>query len=101
MGNVTQLPPVEGQGANFQQEFKDFYATSKAAPLFGFVINNSNIVNEFAALGSVAGQYALQLSVGAVDPATELPKLIATLETNGIQKFLDDVNAQYEAFKIE
>ncbi len=97
MGNVTQLPPLEGQGVNFQQEFKDYYAQAKAIPALGYSFDQTPVENEMGALANVAGQYALALSVGFVDPSVELPKFLAALESNGMQKVIDEANAQLDA----
>lgn len=94
MGNVTILPPQEGQGADFQEVFKAYYAAASKTPVLGWAVNPENIQNELAALANTASEYALALAVGAVDPATELPKFLKKLDDNGIQKVVDEANRQ-------
>lgn len=94
MGNVTQLPPLEGQGADFQQTFIDYYAQASGIPILGYTFDPANVETEMGALANVASQYALSLSTGFVDPETELPKFLQALEDNGIQKVIDEANAQ-------
>jgi putative aldouronate transport system substrate-binding protein len=96
MGNVTQLPPQEGQGKNYQQEFKDYYAQAKAIPILGYTFDQTPVTNEMAALGQVAAEYALALNTGFMDPATALPEFLAKLEANGIQKVVDEANSQLQ-----
>jgi putative aldouronate transport system substrate-binding protein len=96
MGNVTQLPPLEGQGINFQQEFKDYYAQAKAIPILGYTFDQTPVTNEMAALGQVAAEYALSLNTGFVDPATALPEFLEKLDANGIQKVVDEANSQLQ-----
>jgi putative aldouronate transport system substrate-binding protein len=96
MGNVTQLPPQEGQGANYQQEFKDYYAQAKAIPILGYTFDQTPVTTEMAALGQVAAEYALSLNTGFVDPATALPEFLEKLEANGIQKVVDEANSQLQ-----
>ncbi len=94
MGNITQLPPLEGQGVNFQQEYKDYYAQAKAIPLLGYSFDQTPVETEMGALANIAGQYSLALSTGFVDPAVELPKFLKALEDNGMQKVIDEANDQ-------
>ena len=51
-----------------------------------------------AASGNVAAEYALSLSVGSVDPATELPKFLEKLKANGMDEVMTEVNGQLDAF---
>lgn len=97
IGNSTQLPPLEGQGADFQKEFIAYYAANKPIPILGYAFDQTPVETEMAALSQVAGEYGLALSVGFVDPATELPKFLEKLEANGIQKVVDEANAQLKA----
>lgn len=98
MGNVTQLPPLEGQGLNFQEEFKSYYGNASKIPVLGWTLNQDNIQNELAALANVASEYSLALSTGTIDPETELPKFLKKLEDNGIQKVVDEANKQLSEF---
>ena len=98
LGNVTILPPQKGQGADFQQKFADFYAGSKKLPIYGFSFDPSNVQNEVAACVNVTEAYALTLNMGAADPATVLPEFLQKLDAAGMQKIVDEANAQLEAF---
>ncbi|MEG1775413.1 MAG: ABC transporter substrate-binding protein [Clostridia bacterium] len=98
MGNVTILPATVDEGEGFWDTFKAFYGSAKAIPVLGFIFDNSGVQNEMSALGSVAAQYALALDAGAVDPATELPKFLEALDAAGMQKYLDEANAQLKTF---
>lgn len=98
MGNITILPPQVGEGKDFWQQFKDYYGSAVAIPIVGYVFDKTNVENETSALAAVAAQYALALNAGAVDPATELPKFLEALEAAGMQKYVDEANAQMAAF---
>ncbi|MDR2045007.1 MAG: ABC transporter substrate-binding protein [Clostridium sp.] len=101
MGNVTQLPPLEGQGKDFWQEFIDYYAQAKGIPIIGYTFDpsvNPDVETAMAALGQVASEYAMSLNTGFVDPATALPEFLKKLEDNGIQKVVDEANKQLEEF---
>lgn len=98
LGNVTLLPPQKGQGADFQQRFADFYAQSKKLPIYGFTFDPKPVETEIAAASNIIQAYALTLNCGAADPATVLPEFLQKLEDAGMQKIVDEANAQLQAF---
>ncbi len=94
MGNITQLPPLDGQDANFWDNFKAYYGSAKSIPALGWAFDPANVETELGSLANVAAEYALSLNTGTVDPATELPKFIQKLKDNGIDKVVDEANKQ-------
>ena len=98
MGNVTLLPPQKGQGADFWTRFKAYYGAADQIPILGFTFNSDSVSNELAAVANAAAEYALTLSVGAVDPETVLPAFLKKLDDNGMQKIVDEANKQLKAF---
>ncbi len=98
MGNVTILPDTAVEGAGFRESFVEYYQQAKAIPALGYVFDNSSVANEMAALTNVGAQYALALDAGAVDPATELPKFLQALDAAGMETYLNEANAQLEAY---
>lgn len=101
LGNVTILPPLEGQGLKFYDTFKEYYAAANAIPINGFVLNQSNIETQMGALANVAQEYDLALNTGSIDPATKLPEFIQKLKDNGIDQVVAEANTQLEAFLAE
>lgn len=97
MGNVTLLPPQKGQGATFQEDFKAFYAAAKPVDIIGYAFNPEKVETEVAALATVCQQYQLALSTGAAG-TDKLDEFLAELEANGMQKVVDEANAQLEAY---
>ena len=98
MGNITLLPPQKGQGADFVAKFKDFYGNAKQLPILGFIFDQTPVTTEIGALANAAAKYTLALNTGSVDPAVELPKLIADLKANGIDKVVTEANNQLTAW---
>ena len=98
VGNVTLLPPQKGQGADFQQRFAEFYAGSKKLPIYGFTFDAKPVDTEIAAVANIKEAYALSLCTGAVDVDTALPELLSKLDAAGMQKIVDEANAQLKAF---
>lgn len=101
LGNVTILPPQQNQGANFQEEFKKFYAEALSTPLLGFSFDPTPVKNEVAAVANIKEAYALTFNVGAVDVDEKLPEFLQKLEDAGMQKIVDEANAQFKAFLAE
>ena len=98
VGNVTILPDTASEGKGFRKSFQEYYAGAKGIPSLGFVFDNTPVENEMAALGNVAAQYALALDCGAVDPETELPAFLAALDAAGMEAYLNEANAQLDAY---
>ena len=98
MGNVTLLPPQEGQGKDFYDKFKEYYGAAKEVPNLGWAFDPTNVETEMGALSNVAEEYALALDTGTVDPAEKLPEFIQKLKDNGIDKVVEEANLQLDAF---
>ena len=92
------LPPLEGQGADFQKKYAEFYGGGKTLPIVGYTFDTSSVKTEIGAVANVKEAYALSLCTGAVDPETALPELLAKLDAAGMQKIVDEANAQLKAF---
>lgn len=98
MGNVTQLPPLQGQGLDFQEKFKAYYGSAGEIPILGWAFDSTSVDTELASLANTAAEYALSLNSGTIDPATELPKFIQKLKDNGIDKVVGEANTQLNKF---
>ena len=97
MGNVTILTPTADQGADFWNEFKAYYGGASEVPTLGFTLDTSNIETEIAAITNVAGEYSLALDTGAA-PESALDDFLKKLDDAGMQKVVDEANAQLDAF---
>ncbi len=99
MGNITLLPSQVGEGKDFfNSTFIPYYESAKAIPAFGYVFDPTSVETELAALANVAGEYALALCTGSVDPETALPEFLDKLEAAGMTKVVDEANAQLDAY---
>lgn len=98
MGNVTQLPPQEGQGLNFWEDFKAYYGAAGSIPILGWAFNSTSVETELGALANVAAEYALALNTGTVDPNDALPKFIQKLKDNGMDKVVGEANTQLQKY---
>ena len=100
LGNRSQLTLhiLYGNTKLLRKSFQEYYAGAKGIPSLGFVFDNTPVENEMAALGNVAAQYALALDCGAVDPETELPAFLSALDAAGMEAYLNEANAQLDAY---
>ncbi|WP_312372404.1 ABC transporter substrate-binding protein [Lachnoclostridium sp.] len=101
MGNITLLPPLEGQGLDFWDTFKAYYGGCSEVPILGYCFNSTSVENQLAALANVALEYDLTLNTGAIDPATKLPEFIQKLKDNGIDQVVAEANTQLDNFLKE
>ncbi|MFI3201332.1 MAG: ABC transporter substrate-binding protein [Eubacteriales bacterium] len=100
MGNITILPVMEGEGdANYWEDtFLAYYNTAKEIPILGYTFDPSDVEIQSAALANVAAQYALPLSTGQVDPATQLEAFNNALTSAGMEEYLSAAQAQLDEF---
>lgn len=98
LGNITLLPPQKGQGADFQERFAEFYEGSKKLPIYGFTFDPSNVEKEVAAVANIKEAYALTLCTGAADVDATLSEMLQKMDEAGMQKIVDEANAQLAAF---
>ncbi|NLO86076.1 MAG: ABC transporter substrate-binding protein [Clostridiales bacterium] len=98
MGNITLLTDTVAEGAGFRETFKEYYASAKGIPALGYSFDYSAVETEMATLANVAAEYAFAMTAGAVDPAEKLPEFLEKLEAAGMQKYVDEANAQMEAY---
>lgn len=101
MGNVTILPPTVEQGKGFWDDFKAYYGEAEAVPVVGFVFDATPVETEMAAVSNVVAEYMLSLCTGSVNPDEKLPEFLKKLEENGVQKVIDEANAQLTAYLAE
>lgn len=77
---------------------EDFKSRSVLPALAGFTLNQDSISAEIAALSSVCAEYKLPLEKGLVDPETGIAQLQQKLKDAGIDKVMDEINRQIEAY---
>lgn len=100
-GNQFLTYVWEGDDLNLYQDLKAFNDGAKKSKAFGFTFDNRSVMTETAAVQSVYDQYKMGLECGIVDPAEALPKMLAEMETAGIQKIIDEKQAQLDAWAAQ
>jgi len=97
MGNVMLLPNTVAEGPTYRADFEAYYSKSVEVPTLGFTFDPTNVETEIATVSNVVGEYSLPLAAGAAPEGT-LDEFLKKLEDAGIQKIVDEANAQLEAF---
>mgnify|MGYP001118994483 FL=1 len=80
------------------QRDKDI-AEAVTSPIVGFNFNTDNVKNELSALQSVMDKYVDTIHTGTENPDTILPRFIEELEANGFDKVLEEMQAQFDAWR--
>lgn len=98
MGNIFVLNPRDTDGIGYFERFNEYNAAGVGTALLGFTFNTENVSAEMAAVMGVVDQYNLTLTVGAVNPAEVVEEYLEALRANGVDRILEEFNAQLQAF---
>ena len=79
------------------EEYRKF---NSADPLIstGFIFDNSSVLTEISALTNVRDKYIDAIGSGAVDPAEAIPEMNEALKKAGLDKVIQEKQAQLDAF---
>lgn len=97
-GNAFKAKVVAPDAADLREQALALNKTATTAPLLGFAVDSTAFSNEYAAVINAVTQYAPGLNAGSSDPATELPKFLAALESAGMPTIIAAVQEQVDAF---
>lgn len=98
MGNQFLSYVWKGDSPDLMDELAAFNKSAKASKAMGFVFDSTSVKAEIAALTNVVNQYKLGLECGQSNPEETLPKFIADLEANGIDKVIAEKQKQLDAY---
>lgn len=71
------------------------------SPYIGFAFDSSNVANEITACSNVNDKYLSALMNGLLDPEEYYPQYLSELESNGIQRIIDEAQRQLDAWIAE
>ena len=77
---------------------KILFESAAVPPLYGFIPNTTNVMNEVTAVSNVVEQYSDVLMYGDVNPDEKYPEFLAALKEAGIDKIVADYQAQADAW---
>lgn len=97
MPNQTIAYVWEGNDPSIWDEYREF---NSAKPLIstGFIFDNSKVLTEISALTNVRDKYIDAIGSGAVDPETAIPEMNEALKKAGLDKVIQEKQAQLDAF---
>ena len=73
---------------------KILFEKAATPPLYGFIPDSTNVMNETTAVSNVVEQYSDVLLYGDVNPADKYPEFLAALKDAGIDKIVAEYQSQ-------
>ncbi|MBO0994685.1 ABC transporter substrate-binding protein [Bacillus sp. SD088] len=101
LGNHFILDLYEDDPSDKWDKFKEFNESAQPSPTLGFHFNSDPVRTEIASISNVSKEFYPALSTGSVDPEEYLPKFNQKLKDAGIDKVLDEIQTQFDAWKAE
>lgn len=98
-GLIIHVP--DGRPAGYWDQVVEFNANCYISPAYGFVWDNTAVLNEQVACDNVISKYDTALQCGMLDPETTIPEFLAELEAAGVDKILAEKQAQFDAWLAE
>jgi len=98
MGNIFALSPRHTDGHGYFDRFRAYNEAGIPHALLGFSFDSEPVAMEMAALTAVVSEFNHTVSIGAVDPATGVPAYLEALRANGVDRVMEELNAQAAAF---
>lgn len=83
------------------EEYQKYNDTAEISPLYGFIFDSSKVKNEIVAISNVIDKYQGIAEAGLNDPDTTVAKFNEELKAAGIQKIVDEMQAQADAWIAE
>ena len=99
LGNAFNKYYTEVENKAFMDAQEVYNDQTPPSPIMGFVFDQSNVTTEMATLDSIWAEQESILYSGTADPATALPALRDRVMEAGLQKVLDEAQAQLDAWK--
>ncbi|HAL74204.1 MAG TPA: ABC transporter substrate-binding protein, partial [Clostridiales bacterium] len=98
MGNQFLSYVWKGDSPDLMTELAAFNKSARVSKAMGFVFDSTSVKAEIAALTNVVNQYKLGLECGQSNPEETLPKFIADLKANGIDKVITEKQKQLDTY---
>lgn len=98
-GNASLTYPWTTDDVDVWAKYKDFNDNATFSPAYGFTYDSSKVKNEVTAVQNVLDKYTAMIYSGMSDPKESVAKFNSELESAGMQKIVDDVQSQLDAWK--
>lgn len=89
---------LEGQSENHWDLNKEVNESALTSPVLGFVYDSSNVKTEMAQVTALISEYLPGFMTGSMDPEVKIPELIEKMDAAGMDKIIEDANAQLAAW---
>ena len=96
-GNQFLVIPWDGSSADFREISLEATKNAPLSAYLGFTADTSNITNEVSAVSNAVAEFSKQINTGLAQPEV-LDDFNAKLEASGIQKIIDEYQAQLDAW---
>jgi len=93
--------PWEADGADIWKQTEEFNNSAKLSKAFGFVWDNSNVLNEITACNNVTAKYKNALDCGSLNPEEAIPKMVKELKDAGVDAIIAEKQAQLDAWAAQ
>lgn len=90
--------PWEADGADIWEQTDAFNKSANLSVAFGFVWDNSAVINEITACNNVTAKYLNALNCGSLNPDEALPKMNNELKEAGIEKIIQEKQTQLDTW---
>ncbi len=98
-GNQFNAYLRPGMDADVWEKTVAFNEAAVASPLLGFIYNSENTKTEIANIEAIIAEYAPAIATGTIDPEEYYDEIFKRVDDAGMQKVLDDIQAQLDAWK--
>lgn len=78
---------------------KEKLETAKVSPMLGFTVDVSELKSEIANIQNIMEKYRPALHNGMIDIDSGIEEMMKELDEAGYQKVLEEIQAQYDAFR--
>lgn len=99
LGNMFITYTLDNEPDTKWEEFKEFNDKAKVSPALGFKFDASRVSSEIAAINNVLEEFKATLYSGSVDVDEYLTKLNNKLKEQGIDKVINEMQSQLDAWK--
>lgn len=87
-----------GEDTTIWDQYAEFEKTAQVPASFGFTFDATPVMNEVTACTNVFQKYVPALLCGSLNPEETIPILQEEMERAGIQRIIDEKQAQFDAF---
>lgn len=98
-GNTMQAYRLEGKAADYNKQVDELNRSAAVGTIFGFSYSNAAVTTEWASVNAIISNYKDGFNGARYeDVQAELDKMNAELYAAGLQKIIDDCQAQLDAW---